>query len=343
MKVIVPVDMEKAMLDASLTDTNPPEWNAGTAYAVGGSVTYKGAVYVTIQDNSGKYPDREAKHWAFVHTATPAPWSETVNYAAGDTVRYERKHWRSVKTDNKAYVPGTDQDWWQSFGPVNSWAAFDAAINTKSSALNELRVELDFSGCNALALFGLEGADVSIQLTDGRGEVVDASSWSLAGLDARGWLEYFLERRTPREEIVHTALPLMAYGRLRLTVSAPGGIARLGHVVVGRSKFIGATLYDAEAGFTDYSRKSTDDFGNTYLSVGKWAKETRFDLHIWNDEFDDIYRTMASLRATPTVYQGDNGDKGFDSLTVWGFYRDFRMVVEGPTASRCALELQGLV
>lgn len=343
MKVIVPVNMEKAMLNSNLTDTNPPEWNAGATYVAGSTATYKGAVYVTIQDHSGKYPDREPEHWTLVHTATPAPWSDAASYAVGDSVRYKRNIWRSVKADNRGYVPGTDQEWWQTFGPVNSWAAFDSAINTKSAALNELHVELDFSGCNALALFGLEGSTVSIKLTDGRGEVIDARSWSLAGLDARGWLEYFLDRRTPRVELVHTAFPLMAYSRLTLTVSAPGGIARLGHVVVGRAKFIGATLYDAEAGIADYSRKSTDDFGNTYLSVGNWAKETRLDLHIWNDEFDDIYRTMSSLRATPTVYQGDNNDKGFDSLTVWGFFRDFRMVIKGPTASQCALEIQGLI
>lgn len=343
MKVVVPVSMDKRVLVSSLTDANPPAWSAGTAYAVGDPVTYKDDVYVALLVHSAKYPDREPEYWGFVRRAMPAPWSDALTYAVGDSVSYTRKIWRSIKADNKAYVPGTAPEWWESTGPVNSWAAFDNMINTKSAALNELRFELDFSGCNALALFGVEGAGVSVTITDGRGEIVDSRSWSLAGLDARSWLEFFLEPRTPREDVVHTTFPLMAYSRLTLTISAPGNIARLGHVVIGRAKYLGATLYGAEPGITDYSRKSTDSFGNTYLSVGNWAKVTRMDLHVMNTEFDDVFRTMAKLRAIPTVYIGDNSDKGFDALTVWGFYRDFNMVIADPTASQCSLEIQGLI
>lgn len=343
MKVVVPVDMTKAVLASSLTDINPAAWSAATAYTAGTPVTHSGWVYRATQDHTAKYPDREPEFWSRVHVATPDVWSATTTYAVGTKVSYARKIWTSMKDANTAYVPGTAPEWWESIGPVNSWAAFDAMINTKSAALDELQFELDFSGCTALALFGVEGGTVSVRITNSRGDTVDSRSWSMAGLDPRNWLEYFLEPRTPREEVMHTDFPLMAYSRLTLTISAPGGIARLGHVVMGRGKYLGATQYGAEMGISDYSRKSTDSFGNTYLAAGSWAKTTRMDLHVMNGTFDDVYRTLAKLRATPTVFLGDNRDAGFDALTVWGYCRDFRMVIEGPTASQCALEIQGLI
>lgn len=343
MKVMVPVPPEKMLIASSVSDADPPAWLPSVSYAKGATVTHAHRVYVAIVDHSAKYPDREPAVWQYMHPATPALWEATATYVAGDIVRHGHHRYTSLKAENLGYVPETAGEWWSAMGPVNSWAAFDRSINTKTSALEEIRLELDFSGCNGISLFGLEAESVYYSLLNSAGEVVKEESIVLSGIDAFTWLQYFLDPLTPREDVVQTEFPVLAYSRLVLVVQAPGAIARVGNVAVGRCKTLGQSLYGMENGISDYSRKTTDSFGNTYLSVGGWAKTARMDLHVPTSDYDDIFRTLARLRATPTVFVGDNDDTGLDAFTIWGFVRDFRMVVSGPEMSQCSLEIQGLI
>lgn len=343
MKVMVPFDPEKILVTSSLSDTNPSAWGASTAYTKGSAVTYAHGVWVALADNTAKYPDREPEIWTYMHPATPAEWLSSKAYAAGDTVRYKRRRYTSTKDSNTGYLPDASSEWWLSAGPVNSWAAFDRAINTKTAALNEISFELDFSRCNAVAVFGLEGATLHMSLRNSTGDLVMEKIITMASFDVTSWLEYFLDPVTPREDVITTDFPVMTYSRLTITISAPGSTARVGQLSVGRCKTLGQTQFEAEAGICDYSRKTTDTFGNTYLAEGNWAKAIRLALVLSNEAYDDVFRTLARLRATPTVFIGDNTDKGFDTLTVWGFARDFRMVIKGPTHSQCSLDIQGLI
>lgn len=343
MKVMVPVPPEIMLVASSLSDDNPPLWQAATTYDKGTPISYAGGVYVALVGNTAKYPDREPAVWLYMHPATPPLWLAGTSYKGGDVVCWKQQRYTALKDDNVGYRPDSAGEWWASMGPVNSWAAFDRSINTKSAALEEICFELDFSGCNGISLFGLEAESVHVSILNSTGEVVQETETVLAGLDAASWLQYFLDPVTPREDVVKTDFPVMAYSRLKLQIKAPNAVARVGHVAVGRCKTLGQSQYGMENGISDYSRKTTDSFGNTYLSVGGWAKTARMDLHVATSVYDDIFRTLAKLRATPTVFVGDNADVGLDAFTIWGFVRDFRMVVSGPEMSQCSLEIQGLI
>lgn len=343
MKVMVPVPSEKMLIASGLSDANPPAWLPAATYAKGTTVTHAHEVYVALVGNTAKYPDREPEVWLPMHPATPAPWVASATYIAGEIVRYRQQRYMSLKPQNNGYAPDNAGEWWSCMGPVNSWAAFDRSINTKSAALNVIRFEIDFSGCNSISLFGLEAESLCLTLQDSTGTVVNEKIIVLENVDATSWVQYFLEPFTSREDVVQTEFPILAYSRLFLTVQAPGTVARVGNVTIGRCKTLGQSLYGMENGISDYSRKTTDSFGNTYLSVGSWAKTARMDLHVATSTYDDIFRTLAKLRATPTVFIGDNSDTGLDAFTLWGVVRDFRMVVSGPTMSQCSLEIQGLI
>lgn len=344
MKVMVPVDPAKVLISNSISDENPADWLASATYPKGATVTHARGVYVALVEHSAKYPDREPEVWQYMHPATPELWASSKTYAAGETVYHKRQRYTSLKDANTGYIPETAREWWSAMGPVNSWAAFDKTINTKATALGEICFELDFSRANTVALFGLEGVAAHMTLRNGMGDVVTEKIISMSSFDATGWLEYFLDPVMPREDIIRSDFPVMAYSRLTISIKAlPGHIARVGHVAVGRCKVIGQTQFGPEAGISDYSRKSTDTFGNTYLAEGNWAKNIRLSLVLEHKMFDDVFRTLARLRATPTVFVGDNTDAGFEALTVWGYVRDFRMVIDDVTHSQCSLEVQGLI
>lgn len=57
------------------------------------------------------------------------------------------------------------------------------------------------------------------------------------------------------------------------------------------------------------------------------------------DALDDVHRTLAGLRATPVLWIGS---EAFESLTVFGFYKEFGIDRAYPTVSCCSLTIEGL-
>jgi hypothetical protein len=132
--------------------------------------------------------------------------------------------------------------------------------------------------------------------------------------------------------------------RLKMTLFGPSA-AKCGNFVIGSTKTIGTTKFSPTLSIVDYSKKETNDFGVTYLSPGKYKKRTTLDMYIRNQIIDTVYKTLAGLRATPAVFICDNSetaDKMLESMLVYGFYKDFSIVVPGPVMSDCSIEIEGL-
>ena len=62
-------------------------------------------------------------------------------------------------------------------------------------------------------------------------------------------------------------------------------------------------------------------------------------LVLATDAIDDIHRSLAALRATPVLWIGS---ESFESLTVYGFYKEFSIDIAYPTVSYCSLTIEGL-
>lgn len=54
---------------------------------------------------------------------------------------------------------------------------------------------------------------------------------------------------------------------------------------------------------------------------------------------DDVARNLAALRASPVLWIGS---ESFESLTVYGFYKEFSIDLAYPTVSYCSLTIEGL-
>jgi len=96
----------------------------------------------------------------------------------------------------------------------------------------------------------------------------------------------------------------------------------------------------------DYSRKDTDDFGNTYLRQGNYAKKVECDIWLQNGQIDWVRKKLADVRATPAVYNFNNVNlqtSDFESLIVYGFYRNFEIIIPGINYSKCSFEVEGLI
>ena len=76
-----------------------------------------------------------------------------------------------------------------------------------------------------------------------------------------------------------TNIPMSPVATLYVSLTQEGGPA-LGQVIAGQAWPIGTTQYNTRLGIRDYSRKDTDEFGNTRLVKRANAKRTSLPLYL---------------------------------------------------------------
>ena len=119
----------------------------------------------------------------------------------------------------------------------------------------------------------------------------------------------------------------------------PNSPVTIGTVVIGNILQLGETETSPNIGITDYSKRTTDDFGVTKVTPRGWAKTMNLRTRVPTDDVDHIQLAVASLRATPTVWIGE---LGFESLTVLGFAKSFDADFALLTFSYCTFSIEGL-
>ena len=270
-------------------------------------------------------------------------------YALGAQVIYQHNVYESAQAENTGNTPGLSPDWWFLVGATNQRKMFDIYLNTRTEYLELIDVKLGVQRTDFISLFGLEGNTVNIKLwNDAETELLWEREIDLvygtSTVEISDWYEYFFGEYSFKED-VSTSIGVITFsGVLQITITAATGTnAACGNFVLGRQHNIGKTQYGATVGFLDYSRKSANEFGQIFLKQGNFAKVNSYSIIVENLNVDPVFRLLASLRGTATAWVGDDRDEsGFESLLVYGFFRDFSIVIGNPTISECRLEIEGI-
>ena len=142
-----------------------------------------------------------------------------------------------------------------------------------------------------------------------------------------------------KTDLVKLDLPEHANALLTVKITNTGATAKVGEIIVGEKTYLGAMRYSPSISITDYSKKEVDSFGHYSIVERTFAKRMQCSLIIQNTSIDEIVRLLTVYRATELVWVGS---ENYNSLIVYGFYRDFQVVFARPTSSDCALEIEGL-
>jgi hypothetical protein len=156
------------------------------------------------------------------------------------------------------------------------------------------------------------------------------------------WYVYFTTEPGKLNSLVIYDLPSYASASVRVIISGdnPAGPVAVGTLLVGKAVDLGLTEAGPSIGITDFSRKETDQFGVTTIVERSWAKKMTVRSMIETGAVDGIQRTVAALRAQPALWIGE---EGFDSLTVYGFFKDFSVGLALEQISYCSLSIEGLI
>ena len=156
------------------------------------------------------------------------------------------------------------------------------------------------------------------------------------------WWTYFFEEITIRKFLLLTDLPTYRVSQVSVTITGdPAQTVSVGSFVAGKLlSFSNSVNYGASVGIQDYSVKGRDEFGNTKIVERAFAKKARWNFDVPNNRITLLQRELSDLRAKPAVYIGY---EALEPMVVYGFYKDFDIVISRPTMSECSLDIEGLV
>lgn len=272
-------------------------------------------------------------------------WNAATNYTVGDfsirTTAATHKVYRNLIAGVNATPPEDAPTRWQDYSPTNRWAAFDKRTGTQTEQATSITYRLvPGATVNSVAFINLSAASVRIVMTDPTDgvvydETVSATVASLSG----DWDSFFFDYITRKSDVVVQNLPTYPLATLDITISEASGTAKVGVVAIGRSIELGDAQHGASFGIVDYSRKEADEFGGYTIVQRAFAKRATFDIVVEKDVVDAVATLLAELRSTPAVWVGSTEYQG---TIIYGFYKDFDVVIAYPTWCDCSIEIEGL-
>ncbi|MEN9924972.1 MAG: hypothetical protein RL268_1098 [Pseudomonadota bacterium] len=272
-----------------------------------------------------------------------AVWSSSTAYAVGARVILTSTHRKyEALAASTAVNPASDPTKWLDLGPTNRWAMFDARVGTATTRTGSLQVVLAPGAADGLALMDTDAESVSVALSVGGSVIYSKSqSFNIGGTAIDNWFSWFFEPLGRKSGMLFLDVPVYESGVLTVTLTRdnPADTVSCGTLLVGRQFDIGDTEHGVDLGIIDYSRKETDQFGVTSVVERAFAKRMSVRVVMQTSAVDDVHRTLASIRATPVLWIGS---ESFESLTVFGFYKEFSIDLAYPTLSYCSLTIEGL-
>lgn len=233
---------------------------------------------------------------------------------------------------------------WLNLGPTNRWAMFDEVVGTVTSDPSVIDFTLEpASWVDSLALINLENV-VSVQIiitVSPEGEVYNEIYDMTSTEGIVNWYTYFTESIDRKRSLLVLDLPSFGSPEVRVIITgAMTADVSVGNFVTGQLFSLGRTLHDgAQIGIIDYSRKDTDEFGNSTILQRAFSKRGSFQNLIVNGQVDAVMQVLSDYRAVPAVY---SASEDYDATLIFGFPRDFNIEIAYPLESLVSIELEGL-
>lgn len=291
-----------------------------------------------------------------VSTSVPeddAPvWETGTTYAKDAKVLYEHRVYMSLKASNIGKQPDIHnvgiEAWWADTGAANAWKMFDEALSTQTIVTGEgqqtIIFSVAFNDASGFALLNLSAVSVRASVTiDGETSPSWQAEYDLLN-PVDDWWEWFFEDQAFADDLAITNIPPSKKCVLKLEVVGVSTTG-IGHFTHGRQRDVGASLYGFSASLRSYSRKETDEFGNTKLVPRRSAKRHSGELFVEPRKSDAVFSLLSKMENVPSLWIGDNRDfeeGGHQALTVYGWVEDYTEVFRGPNEVQISITIQGL-
>jgi len=261
--------------------------------------------------------------------------------AATDNVH---KIYESLVDANTGNYPPTDVletvPKWLEISATNRWKAFDISVGSQTTNTNTITYRITPGRViDSVAFLNMNAASVQVVQTDPVDGIIFDETTTLIDDDILDWYTYFFTDFTTITDISASDLLPYRNAYIDITLSYAGETVAIGAIIVGFSAEIGATQYSPSIGITDYSVKTVDPFGKYTITERAFSDTMSCDVVVEAGKVSSIKNMLAGYRATLLVWIGSDE---YSSTIVYGFYRDFSIVISYPSYSICSIEVEGL-
>ena len=140
--------------------------------------------------------------------------------------------------------------------------------------------------------------------------------------------------------VVFLNMPTYPNATVEIIVTALAGQdALVGVCAIGHQFNLGTTNHGTGISIIDYSVKNIDSFGNFDITQRGFSKRADYDVSIDTGRVGFVQNYLSQIRSTPVVWIGN---EDFESTIIYGYYRDFDIVLSSPLLSQCNIVVEGL-
>lgn len=236
--------------------------------------------------------------------------------------------------------------WWKEVSATNRWKAFDNKVGTQTSQAESITFCVTPAEVfDSIAFLNLDAITVQVVLTDPIEGVVYDHTTDLQTTIITGtgtiidWYTYFFSSIFRKTDFALFDIPPYLNAVLDITITYTGGTAKVGAIALGLQSTIGTTQWRPNVRIHDYSIKEVDAYGAYSISARAFSKKMSCDLEIEYASIPDVYNLLALYRSTLLVWVGIND---FSPMIIYGFYKNFSIVIPHLVFAECSIEIEGL-
>lgn len=264
-------------------------------------------------------------------------WSNSTTYTVGQrrylasTHRVYEATGKAGNLDKDPSLPLNQFDaagvatYWIDAGPTNLFAMFynNASTRTISASAQttnpgSISITLQPGYFNAISLLKIDGDSISLAVKDAPGgNVIYSYSGALEGSAPSDYYEYFFDRFSPQTRFNAYDIPPYNNAEVTLTITKASGDAKLGLFALGDLRPLGAPLRGASVEPQDFSRRSSDPFGNATLVKRGNATDLNISAKMSIEDANTVLDTVKELLGTPVVVVGSRALM-YEALTTFG-------------------------
>lgn len=306
MKLITAQDVtDSTLTSSSVPEADTTEWTSGANFATGATCM------VTTTANGASIATH--KIYTSIHVGTNSGHDPT----AADGTTY-----------------------WTVVSSTNRWKMFNTTVQqqtVKAGGFNVVITPADV--ISGLSVVNTDCESITVLMVDPvEGTVFNQTYSMVSESGITSWYDYFFTPISRDSDLAVLGLP--PYSSAVLTVTfTDTGTAKCGALVIGITEVIGDSQYGASFGIMDYSTKATDSSGNVTITEGSFSDTADVDVIIETDRFAEVKKILTNARSVPSVWITEENT---DGLIIYGYFREFSILMTNPTVSLTTLSIEGL-
>lgn len=282
-------------------------------------------------------------------SAGEAAWNSATSYTVGQVVirtTTHRKYENQIAGVDSG-LPESTPTRWLDIGPTNKWAMFDQNRNAQTVATTTMTIEiLPGKRINSVAVLGVQASTVTITMMVGATTVYGPVVKNMNGRLTATWSDYFFGEFNYVPSLVLTDLPPYAGAKIIIKLDNASSLdVKCSAVVIGSKIYLGKVQYNASSDSLNFSKIERDEFGNSLLIPRRTIPKTNQTLWVDKNNVNTLRAVREQLNAVPALWSGldeQYDDDYFESILIYGIYKQFEINLSQPSFCEATLELEEL-